>query len=75
MKNKERIGDRISVGYLNELYGTKKFFLTDFFDGHYKCVAINKRDCCKRLEGILCRNYSVWERDETLYILNKKDKK
>lgn len=74
MKHKENIGNRISVMYLNELYGTKKFFLTDFLNGHYKCVAIDKADCCKRLENILCRNYSVWEKDNTLYILGKKQK-
>jgi len=67
--------NRVSVTELNKRYHTKNFFLTDFLNGHYKCAAINKRDCCKRLEGILCRNYSVWERDEALYILNKKDKK
>lgn len=66
--------NRISVGYLNKVYHTNDFFLTEFFDGHYKCPAINNRDVGKRLRNILFRNYSVWERDDALYVLGKKQK-
>ena len=67
------LANRISVGYLNKAYRTNKFFLTDFFDGHYKCPAINTTDVGKALRGILYRNYSVWEKHNTIYILGKKD--
>lgn len=64
--------NRVSVTKLNKQYCTKNFFLTDFFDCHFKCPAIKKENI-KRTG--LYRRYSVWEKDGYIYVLSKKDKK
>lgn len=62
--------NRVSVTELNKRYHTKNFFLTDFFDGHFKCPAIKKEN---RKYTDLYRRYSVWEKDGYIYVLSKKD--
>lgn len=69
------VGDRISVGYLNKKYQTTNFFLTDFFEGHYKCPAIKREYTGIRFRARLNKAFSVWEKDGYIYILGKKDEK